>query len=98
MAQQNQILKPRSINLDSAKKYLKDSEAAYLLNFDVQNPSAIGKGVPFAANMPLCEMDLPQGENYNNGRYYSPITNEEYCTQVTQSSVPIPEVLTRLPS
>ena len=78
MAQQNQILKPRSINLDSAKKYLKDSEAAYLLNFDVQNPSAIGKGVPFAANMPLCEMDLPQGENYNNGRYFSPITNEEY--------------------
>lgn len=78
MAQQNQIIKPRTLNLDSAKKYLKDSEAAYLLNFDVQNPSALGKGVPFAANIPLCELDLPEGENYNGGRCYSPITNEEY--------------------
>lgn len=78
MAQQNQIIKPRTLNLDSAKKYLKDSEAAYLLNFDVQNPSALGKGVPFAGNIPLCELDLPEGENYNVGRCYSPITNEEY--------------------
>lgn len=78
MAQQNQIIKPRTLNLDSAKKYLKDSEAAYLLNFDVQNPSALGKGVPFAANIPLCELDLPDGDNYNVGRCYDPITNEEY--------------------
>jgi hypothetical protein len=78
LAQQNQIIKPRSINLDSSKKYLKDTEAAYLLNFDVQNPSALGKGVPFAANFAICELELPLGENYNNGRYYSPITNEEY--------------------
>ena len=58
---------------------MKDTEAAYLLNFDVQNPSALGKGVPFAANIPLCELDLPVGDNYNAGRCYSPITNEEYA-------------------
>lgn len=78
MAQQPQIVKPQTLNLDSSKKYLKDTEAAYLLNFDVQNPSHLGKGVPFAANIPLCELELPLGENYNNGRCYSSITNEEY--------------------
>lgn len=64
--------------MDASEKYLKDSEAAYLLNYDVLNPTSLGKAVPFNANIPFCEMELPAGENFNNGRYYSPITKEMY--------------------
>lgn len=78
MPQQPQILKPRSLNLDTSEKYLKETESPLLLNYDVKNPSAIGKAVPFAANIPLCEMDMPEGDNYSNGEYYSPITGETY--------------------
>lgn len=78
MAQQPQILKLRSLNLDASEKYLKETESPFLLNYDTRNPSSIGKAVPFAANVPLCDMEMPLGDNYSAGEYYSPITGESY--------------------
>ena len=74
----SQTTKPTKLNLDKSPKYLGADESFYLLNHEVNNPSSLDKAVPMAANYLACDMELPAGENYNNGRYYSPLTNETY--------------------
>lgn len=78
MPQQTQVVKPSKLNFDVSKKYLKEDEVSYSLNYDTYSPSHLGKGVPFGSNLPLCEMDMPEGENFNNGSAYFAITSETY--------------------
>lgn len=77
--QQVQINKPSVLNLDISKKYLKEDMASYLLNFDTYNPSHLGKGTPFGSNLPLCEMDMPTGENFRVGSSYFAEVKETYA-------------------
>jgi hypothetical protein len=87
LPQQNQIVKPKTLNLDAAKKYLKETEAAYLLNYDYNNPSSVEKGVPLLANIPLCEMELPSGETHSIGTYSCELTNEIYSFEFNTNGI-----------
>ena len=84
MSQQSQILKPQTLNLDKGRKDLKETESFYLLNFqnwvtlNTKKTGNISKGNQFPANRPACDMQLPAGENYAVGTYYSILTNETY--------------------
>lgn len=79
-----QTIKPQTLNLDKSRKDLKETEAFYLLNFqnwvtlNTKKTGNISKGNQFPANRPACEMELPGGENYCVGSYYSVLTNETY--------------------
>lgn len=84
MAQEFQILKPQVLRLDVHKKDLKPDQAFYLLNFqnwvtlNTNKTGNISKGNQFPANRPACDMQVPAGENYCVGAYYSILTNETY--------------------
>lgn len=84
MSQQPQILKPTTMNLDKAKKDLKETEAFYLLNFqnwitlNTKKTGNLLKGNQYPANRAACAMQVPAGENYAVGTYYSILTNETY--------------------
>lgn len=84
MAQQFQILKPQTLNLDKSQKDLKETEAFYLLNFqnfvtkNQRKSGNIAKGNQLPANRPACEMEHPLGESYAVGKYFSERTNELY--------------------
>lgn len=84
MSQQAQILKPTVLRLDVHPQDLKENESFYLLNFqnwvtlNTKKTGNISKGNQFPANRPACDMQLPAGENYAVGTYYSVLTNETY--------------------
>lgn len=79
--------KPSKLNLDKAKKCLLPNESSFLLNHDVNNPSALGKATPMAANYPACDLELPAGENYAPNTYYSKLTNESYTWHYNSNNV-----------
>lgn len=58
-----------------------------MLNHDVNNPSSLGKGVPFPANFLACDMEQAAGENYGNGEFYSSITNETYSWHFNSNGI-----------
>lgn len=78
--QQRQVNKPLSVNLDKSKKYLKDTEAFYMLNRErnINGTGTLGKTTPLVANYQACEVTQPSGNNYGNHKYYSELTNELY--------------------
>lgn len=78
--QQRQVNKPLSVNLDKSKKYLKDTEAFYMLNRDrnINGTGTLGKTTPLIANYQACDIEQPAGNNYGNHKYYSELTNELY--------------------
>lgn len=84
MANQTQILKPQTLNMDVHPKDLPETSAFYLLNFqnwvtlNTKKTGNISKGNQFPANRPACDMQVPAGENYAVGTYYSILTNETY--------------------
>lgn len=78
---------PSRLNLDKASKYLQPNESFFLLNHDVNNPTAFGKGCPIPANHPACDLQLPAGENYAPNNYYSPLTNENYTWHYNSNNV-----------
>jgi hypothetical protein len=57
------------------------------LSQDSSKPGSLGRTTPLVANYPACEMDVPGGENYSVGEYYSPITNELYSWVFNENGV-----------
>lgn len=84
MAQQSSIHKPTKLNLDKHKKDLLPDESFFILNFqswvtkNTKKTGNIAKGNQFPANRPACDLQVPAGENYAIGTYYSILTNETY--------------------
>jgi hypothetical protein len=82
--QQTSIHKPQTLNLDKHPKNLTETESFYLLNFqnwvtkNTKKTGNLSKGNQFPANRPACDMEVPAGENYAVGTYYSILTNETY--------------------
>ena len=78
--QQRQINKPIAVNLDKSKKYLKPEEAFYMLNRErnINGTGTLGKTTPLVANYLACLIDMPEGDNYSVGHYFSELTNELY--------------------
>lgn len=70
-------IKPIKINSDVDAKYLKPTEAAFILN-QQRNQGGQGKSHPLFANSKIADVNKPIGENYCIGSYYSEITNELY--------------------
>lgn len=58
-----------------------------MLNHDVNNPNAFGKGTPMSANVPACDLQMPGGENYAPNNFYSPLTNENYTWHYNSNNV-----------
>lgn len=85
MADFAQTFKPSRLNLDKSQKYLLPNESSFLLNHDVNNK--FGKATPMGANFPICDIELPAGENYSPNNYYSPITNENYTWHYNSNGV-----------
>lgn len=79
-----QSYKPLKLNMDKSPKALSRDEMYYALNHDIflnhngQKKGTLGKASPMAANYPACDMEMPGGEVYSVGRYYSKLTNELY--------------------
>jgi hypothetical protein len=84
--QQTQTLKPVKLNTDAAIKKMPADSSPYILNQEISvnpnggtnNGGSLGKGTPFAANRPACEIDQPAGENYTILTYESKRTSETY--------------------
>src|SRR6185503_4247811 len=93
MAQYAQNFSPNKLNLDKAYKLMDANESFFLLNnesgVNVHNGKAAnsGKNTPMVANYLACDMELPAGENYNVGRFFSTITNELYCFTYNSNGV-----------
>lgn len=63
------------------------NESFFLKNHELNNPKAIDKGTPLLSNYEACDLELPAGENYSNGEYYSPLTNETYSWTYNSNGV-----------
>lgn len=72
---------PRKLNTDKSPNSLDPSEAAYLLNHEVNNAGTQGESNPHPANYPAAEMERPAGETYSVGSIKDEITNEAYSWQ-----------------
>lgn len=70
-------IKPIRINTDVDSKYLKPTEALYILN-QRRNLDGLGKNHSLFANELVADVDKPSGENYCIGSFYSEPTNENY--------------------
>lgn len=79
--------KPSRLVLDKASKFIKPNESFFMLNHDVNNSSAFGKGCPMPANYPACSLELPAGENYAPNNFYAKQTNENYTWHYNSNSV-----------
>lgn len=72
------------MNMDASLKYLKETEASFILNQERylgkkgEKNGVLGKTTPLAANYPACEIDMPSGENYSVGKHNAQLTNELY--------------------
>lgn len=81
---ERQSIRPISLNMDVSMKYLKDTEAFYILGQDRyltlngSKKGTLGRTPPMGANTPACDMQQPVGENYATGKYYSKETKELY--------------------
>lgn len=78
MPQHVQIIKPQKLNLDKSLKALAEDECYYILNQTALNAGSLGKSTPLPSNYLACEIEMPAGENYVIGSYYSELTNETY--------------------
>lgn len=87
--QQRQIHKPIAVNLDKSKKYLKPEEAFYMLNRErnINGTGTLGKTTPLVANYLACLIDMPDGDNYSVGHYFSELTNELYWWVLNSNGV-----------
>lgn len=64
--------------MDTAKSGLAEDEMFFSLNNDIINPDAQGRNTPLPSNYLGCDIELPEGDNYRLGSYYSELTNETY--------------------
>lgn len=90
---ERQINKPLSMILDKSFKHLSENECYFILNSDRylnQDGSlrgTLGKTTPMVANSPACELQMPAGEVYSVGEFYSALTNETYSWSYNSNGV-----------
>jgi hypothetical protein len=65
--------------------YILNSERS--LNGDGSKRGSLGKTSPMVANRPACDLDMPAGETYTDGKYYSKLTNETYDIKFNSNGV-----------
>lgn len=89
----NQAIRPLSLNMDVSRKFLKDTEMFYALNHERylskngEKTGTLGKTTPRAANYPACDMVMAAGENYSVGEYSCEQTNELYSWTYNSNGV-----------